>query len=511
MATNIHTEIDDQHDIFLSYEKQVENVVIKFYDVLTRNFELDVYMNRNEAEKNEKKLENHMLKSKVFICCITKDYVNLRRCQNEMYYAYMKDKPMLFLMFEKLELQELAKMSISNITTFNIYDEAKIMNEWEGELFNQIIESIENLLERKLERVVNNRGILDFLESLYGTKQKTRPVVALERDIKKPLKSSSSIIISTTTISNDPKTHVPIVTIFSMEAVEFGAKVQEVLQFDFCIKADAINLIHSKTNSFIDSTFGFNRMIYLPSRQRFVITSSYTKSVISLDRGAGWIEKRNPGGLLRAPWAICRNDNDEIFIGDNSLKRILMFDSHWKHLKTFGENTLNGFYDMVVDCVENELYAINLYDSLVIVIDLKTYKLKKKISITTPVYIYVNEDRLFVITSSDLIYFINKTTNEVLNTVRINNAGFMGGIYVDKDSNLYTTLHEVDNEDEKSKDTYFCCISVSENVYIKRVNLSIPNVNDFAFIDEKNMVFISDTHVNIFEWNGNFDTNENKA
>lgn len=487
----------DNYDIFLSYEQQIENKVITLQETLSRKYGVCITFEINE---DHLKAEKAIFKSKIFICCLTGAYVASKRCMNEMYYAYMKDKPSLVLMFERLTAQDLTKISITRITKFNIYDDSKLNVSWEGTLFEQIIKYMEFLLKRKLKKKPENRKKLDQPESRPVSVTTSRPtsVTSSFSSIEKYLKPAISNVISSTTYNDDTKE----VIIESIEADEYGLMNEEKYhQTHEIIEAESIELVHTKSNSLVDSVYGFNRVVYLESRERYLITSSYNNSVISVDADGKWIEKRNPGRLLRQPWAICLNKSDEIFIGDNELKRIFVFDAFWKHLATFGENVLSGFFDMTIDSLNDELYAVGLYDSLLVVFDLRNGRLKKKVLITMPAYVRVTSDQIFVLSSTtDLIYCINKTTLEVLATIRIERAFNLNGLFIDDFSNIFTTASLKDETGEKSKEIYLIYVTIKETgICIKQINLLLTQVNDFAYTDKKHMVLVSDTHVDIFQ------------
>ena len=257
-------------------------------------------------------------------------------------------------------------------------------------------------------------------------------------------------------------------------------------------------------------------MIYIPSKQRYVLTSSYNKAILTLDNQGNWLERRNPGGKLQQPFAICLGPLDEILVGDNMAKCIFVFDVNLKYLKTIAEKTVFGFFDMDYDATNNDLYTVSLYDSLMAIIDFKKGTLKKKVFISTPAYIRVASTQLFIISAADLIYVINKSNFEVNYTIRIKNNKYVNGLFTDKYQNVYTTAHEDkcddkddnENKTDKFKEVYLCYISFQEQVQIKRVNLGLTQVNDFFLLDNNQMVFISDTHVDFFTFDGFSGTND---
>jgi hypothetical protein len=280
---------------------------------------------------------------------------------------------------------------------------------------------------------------------------------------------------------------------------------------DETFPGETVNLIKFKSNSYLETcnSFGYNRVVFMASKQRYLLTSSLNKTITSLDINGSWIERKNPGGRLKQPFAICLTRNEEILIGDNMVKCIFVFDSNLKYIKSIAEKTVVGFTDMDVDHINNDLYAVSLYDSLIVIFDMKSGKLKRKIFLSTPAYIRVTTTQLFVISAADLIYAINKSNLEANYTIRLRNNKYVNGLFTDKFENVYTTVH-VDNFDEegdenvsdKSKEVYLCYISFQDGVKIKRVNLGLTQVNDFIIFENKQLTCINDTHVEILKFDG---------
>ena len=75
-----------------------------------------------------------------------------------------------------------------------------------------------------------------------------------------------------------------------------------------------------------------------------ILITDWKKGVIhKLDINLNYIEAINPNNCLKSPWGICvqRNKNETIFVGDHILKKVFMFDSTFKFIKSIGDD-LNG-------------------------------------------------------------------------------------------------------------------------------------------------------------------------
>ncbi|CAF0857568.1 unnamed protein product [Brachionus calyciflorus] len=97
------------YDIFISYNSEIKDKVIKLYRQLTQKHKFTVWMDQYEigSSRLSDELSHAILNSKIFLCCITKKYSESENCKDEICYAKIFKKNMIVLMFERLTITDL--------------------------------------------------------------------------------------------------------------------------------------------------------------------------------------------------------------------------------------------------------------------------------------------------------------------------------------------------------------------------------------------------------------------
>ena len=90
-----------------------------------------------------------ILKSKVFICCITKKYTESTNCKNELDFAGNGSKKIIVLMFERLDMSAIGGVgfTIGPMVRFNCYRSPEIFQNWTGNTFDSILAAIKSHLK----------------------------------------------------------------------------------------------------------------------------------------------------------------------------------------------------------------------------------------------------------------------------------------------------------------------------------------------------------------------------
>lgn len=503
-------------DIILSYEKTIHDSVISLYNLLLQNYDLTIWIDcyaLSSFQKNpELRKTRAIIESKMFICCLTKEYVASRKCKNELILGFASGKPIMVLLFEDLRRQDYDTIffALDGATKIQVYSYTSSIELWSGSLFLEVCMAIQAGLNRKLQErslmkqetvseinsevsvsSMNNSGISMSSNLLHQASSTPMPVTSNEN------KDSNIIEIriedtnetTTTATKNTTTSATPTPTTKSKEKDDPD---------NFFIDPALVRLHMQKTNSLFKITCGYNRMAYLESKKYYLVTSSYNKSIILLDIDGNWIERRNPGGLLKKPWAICVSREQEIFIGDNALKAILVFDNTFKHLYTFAKNMLNGYYDIAIDYNKNRLYSVSLYDSEGIVIDLKRKNLLNRFNVSVPTFVRINENQAFVLSADDLLYVLDKEKLEIKRVIEIKNSKYLNSLFVFNESIVILSSYEMNGVDKKSKEIYLILVKLEpHNFIIKKVNLGITHLNDMVISNDR-LISIDDTHINIF-------------
>ncbi len=492
-------------DIFISYESEFELRVMRLYNILTDKYQVKAWLDIIEIKPGDdrfQKTTEGIQNSKIMVCCITKLYPTTSKCKNDITLAYTNDKIVLVLMVDNMNAQDLSPIAYALVNTQKIilYEDSTATS-WQGEHFEKIIQSLESGLGRKL---LNRKA-----RKQPSKKTRTSSIANSDRSY-----CSSVVVehgkyptIAMSTLSRTNEKTVQIVTITTEELIiEKHSKLfKEYEEEQLQLKNPNIEVLpirKLRSTSLFQVLYGFNRMVLIESKQKFIITSSYNQSVVLIDINGNWLERRTLNGLIKQPWGICVNSNNEVFIGDNEQKCIFVFDLNWKLLRRIGDNISNGFFDMVIDNTTNEIFIANLFDSQLIVVDEFFGRLRKKVYIGSPTYLRLSKDQVFVL-NMDYIYCLNKTTFEIYQTIKLDNCDYVYGLYVDSMLNIYTTAHDIDvnNNNNRSRDVMLYIIRASNRHVIKKVNIGLPQVNDLI-VYKGRVMFLSDTHIDLFEYNG---------
>jgi hypothetical protein len=104
-------------DIFLSYNWNIKEQVKLFHEELEKeNFK--VWRDDKQLHAGNNALTAELAKgikeSKVFICCITKDYCKSNNCNLEIEFASSCKKQMIVLMIDKIEPTEIDEIQVED-------------------------------------------------------------------------------------------------------------------------------------------------------------------------------------------------------------------------------------------------------------------------------------------------------------------------------------------------------------------------------------------------------------
>ena len=134
-----------EFDVFISYNWDHKKQVRRLYDELTKKYGLKCWLDDVELKASAlmDELAKGIQNSRVICCCITRKYCKSDNCIGEINYAKTIGKPMVILMFERLNMQALEGVGfiIGKLIRVNAYKfEAEgLFEEPTGELFNQVI------------------------------------------------------------------------------------------------------------------------------------------------------------------------------------------------------------------------------------------------------------------------------------------------------------------------------------------------------------------------------------
>jgi len=269
------------------------------------------------------------------------------------------------------------------------------------------------------------------------------------------------------------------------------------------LNPECFSLKHLTTNSLFIQLFGFNRMIWFEPKQRFLVTSAYNKAIVLLDFVGTWMEKKNPDGVLKCPFGICVNQINHIFVGDNELKCIFIFDKKFKYLRTIGQNYSNGYFDLIIDESKNQIYVADMYDSAVVVIDILRNTRLKSFFVGTPAYFGFLGTTLVVLNANDKIQLLDSATHEVKFKFEIKNSKYLSGLCTYGSNTIFLTAHEVLMDNTKTRNVCLCIIKISDDrndFSLKKINLDELDLVSDMVMRNDSMLCINDTHATVYNY-----------
>ena len=218
-----------------------------------------------------------------------------------------------------------------------------------------------------------------------------------------------------------------------------------------------------------------------------ILITDYSKGVIhKLDINLKYIEAINPNNCLKEPYGICvhSNKNETIFVSEFKFKKVFMFDSKFKLIKSIGDD-LNGAFNLSID--SNSLLISEFYGDALSIYNIENGKVIKEIKVERPLHstndinnIYVGSDadcerdsnnrKLIKIKKGNSIIIISKLTLEITNKIQFNDWFFPKSIYSSNDQ-IYTIAHELDNNSIWSKNLFLFQINKENKQITKKIEL----------------------------------------
>ena len=150
-------------DVFLSYNWKAKSYVRKLYAYLTNVHKLKVWIDDEQLFNNFlfEQLGTAIVDSKCLVCCITKEYTESDNCQRELSYASALKKPIIVLMIENLQINEInpgVGILISPLLRFNLYKEISSSHDFDsrGKILSDAVKSIQHVLDQSESVISNN-------------------------------------------------------------------------------------------------------------------------------------------------------------------------------------------------------------------------------------------------------------------------------------------------------------------------------------------------------------------
>lgn len=191
------------YDIFISYNWDVKEKVKNLYNELTKNQNLKVWMDDYEIGPNRlvDELSTAISNSKIFLCCITKKYSESENCKDEIDYAKVLKKNIIVLMFERVPITDLGGVGfiIGPKVRFNCYKDPQIFDNWSGDVFNSIMEAVNDSLGSS-KNIESNKDTLGTEEVL----EQDESIISTSKQFCAVLQSDGNFVVYKSLTRKDP-------------------------------------------------------------------------------------------------------------------------------------------------------------------------------------------------------------------------------------------------------------------------------------------------------------------
>lgn len=145
---------EKSYQICLSSEIQNKDLVKKLYKKLTKVYKLKVlWLNKpkkGHTTNIERNIKNDIKSSQVFLCCVTKRYVENKDCMQHMLTAHEYKLPGIIALLEPILTYNIESLKFTTKwSQFNFYETRSMFYKWEGDTWDDLIEKLAQLLHIK--------------------------------------------------------------------------------------------------------------------------------------------------------------------------------------------------------------------------------------------------------------------------------------------------------------------------------------------------------------------------
>lgn len=277
------------------------------------------------------------------------------------------------------------------------------------------------------------------------------------------------------------------------------------------------------------------RMVYLEDKRQLIITDYRDKSLkfVNFDDGS-YIESLKPLNeitkepLLKAPYSICISKSNEIFINDDELRRIFVFEiKNFKLLRQISLKEIISEYQMINYMLHEDFddeYPCRLYLSShaagkIFIIDSLNGTLLNYVALDRPYFLKIFKEKLYTTSAvgyslkynqnktlikieygSNCLFILNKKTLEIEKKIKYNFWLKPMGLHVEQENErIWTMAYKIDQNSVIS-DSLYLFISNQQGVLLNEIsfNPSFGAFMDFQLIESK-LIFCAINWVKVFQ------------
>lgn len=148
------------NEIFLSYSHKNKDDINELYDILTKKYKLSLWKDTQSIRTGDdfrEEIHHGILNAKIFLSCLSKDYIESKNCIKELKLANSLEKKCLLLVLESIDIEKIPSISMLVIgeQRCHIYNNRKNDPKaklWTGEIFEKFIDDIGLILGKDMKK-----------------------------------------------------------------------------------------------------------------------------------------------------------------------------------------------------------------------------------------------------------------------------------------------------------------------------------------------------------------------
>ena len=220
------------------------------------------------------------------------------------------------------------------------------------------------------------------------------------------------------------------------------------------------------------------RRMALFNKETNILITDYNKGLIHIfDLDGLLLNSINPADSLKRPFGISigskKNGDEEIFIYDETVQTVFLFNCYFKLIKRIGRNLI-GIRYIMIDSKRDILYFSHTEDDVVTLWNVNDGQLTQKIKVKRPLNVKVKVTKILIVSdnASDCGYargnsinVYNRLTLESIHIIKFDDWCWPDSLHLSSD--IYTTAHVLDKNGIVSENRFLFAID-SENYQIKQ-------------------------------------------
>lgn len=229
-------------------------------------------------------------------------------------------------------------------------------------------------------------------------------------------------------------------------------------------------------------------MALLNTEKKLVFCDYDDQSIKLIDYNGNYLGAYNPNSVFDAPFAVCVNDNDDIYVGDHTKKQIFVLNSSISLKFEISHQLIYMPYSMCIDNSSKRLYVAEWRKDMITIWNSSTGSYVDKLSVFSPLNIKLNSsDKLFIV-SIECILVYDYRHLEYLFKIDLENWTNLRGITFDYDEiNILIIARENKNYSQSQ------CLFVFDGDngdLVRKTELNNSKFIDFCLVERKKLLLI---------------------